>query len=414
MRRLALWLTVGFVFSVPWEAAIHIGTFGRLSKATGAAAAATWLLSVLARGTTRPLSRFHKAYFLFLIWNGLTFFWSHDPQATLKGFTTYVQIFGMLLVLWDLIEDEREVGLALQAFVLGAYVSSLSVMVNWFTAAPTDFPEYQRIKALGFEVDGVALIIALAVPAAWVLATGGNQFQRGGVLTAVNFAYVPTALFAVILTGTRGAALGTVPSLLFILWTLREVGPKRRVVAWSAIAAGALAVALYAPREPLARITGSVTDVTSGDSLSGRRDIWSNGLDLLLDHPLTGVGLDSFRAASPFGKEAHNMFLSVLAETGLPGFLLFASALISVALMVVARRDPVGWYLLAQLSVILLGSMSLSLEDSKSVWILVSLAAIAADSSRREQQEHWEHEPSEAGGRVAGTSRRPASTGASR
>ncbi len=386
MRRWAFWLTIAFIFTVPWEAAIRISSVGRISRVLGLVAAIVWAFSVVLRGRLRQPGPFVKAYFLFLIWNGFTVVWSIDKGTSIDGFLTYTQIFGMILVLWDLFEVEHQVEAALQAFVFGAYVSCASVIVNYVTAPPTKYPEHQRIKALGFEVDGVALIIALAVPAAWYLATSPSLQPRLRALRVANFVYVPSGVFAIILTGTRGAALASVPTAIFILWTLRKASRAQRVLAWIAILAAVVAVVWIAPREPLERITGSVADVTGADSLSGRKGIWEEGLDTFLAHPIGGVGLDGHRASSSVGKEAHNTAISILVETGVVGFLLFANLVLTVLGRLKQRAGWQAWYWTSQLVVVALGSLSLSLEDTKSVWIFVTLAVTSAAGMRARGQ----------------------------
>lgn len=383
MRRTAYWLTVGFIFTVPWEAAITVGGLGRLSRATGLIAAAVWALSVVVRGRSRPPNAFVKAYFVFLIWNGLTLLWTIDTPATLKGFLTYAQIFGMILVLLDLFETERQVETGLQAFVIGAYVSCISILANWVTAPS----ETLRIKALGFEVDGIALIIALAIPAAWYLATGPAADRQSPMLTMVNLAYLPAAYFALTLTGTRGAAIASVPTGVFVLWTLWNARSNRRLVGWVMVAAAVAGVALFVPREPLQRIAGSVSDITGEDTLSGRTEIWQQGIETFFDHPLAGVGLDAHRAAVSARKEAHNTALSVLVETGVVGFVLITVVIVAVAGHVRRRRRWGAWYWGSQLAVVAIGSMSLSLEDSKSVWLLASFAVASATAIRARSEE---------------------------
>ena len=75
-RRMASWLTIAFIFTVPWEAAIQVGNVGRVSRALGLVAAAVWAVSVVLRGRLRQPDAFVKAYFLFLVWNGLTLYWA--------------------------------------------------------------------------------------------------------------------------------------------------------------------------------------------------------------------------------------------------------------------------------------------------------------------------------------------------
>lgn len=384
MRKQAFWLTIAFIFTVPWEAAIEVGAGSRGSRMLGLLAAIVWAISVVLRGRIRRLDAFVKAYFLFLLWNGLTILWSIAPGTSLSGFVTYTQIFGMILILWDLFETQRQVEVALQTFVLGAYVSCASIFINWFTAPSTDFPQHQRINALGFQTDGIALIVALAIPAAWYLATGPTSSQRRKAVIALNFAYLPASVFAIILTGTRGAAIASVPTFLFILWTLRRSSSRRRLIAWTMLGVGILSVMLFAPTEMLARITGSVADVVEGDSLSGRRDIWADSLETFAQHPLSGVGIDSHREASIYDKEAHNTILSILVETGLIGFLLFGYTAIALLTRLLQLDEWTAWYWRTQIAVVAIGSMSLSLEDSKSMWILATLAVITAAAIRAE------------------------------
>lgn len=383
MRKLAFWLTIALIFTVPWEAGFQIGPIGRGSRALGLIAAAVWGVSVVVRGRIRYPSALVKAYFVFLIWNGLTLYWSIDTDSTFRGFLTYTQIFVMILIFWDLFETEHQIETALQAVVAGAYVSCISILANYVTAPPTRFPEYQRIKALGFEVDGIALIVALAVPAAWYLATAPTVRRRMPMWRAINFAYVPVAFFTIILTGTRGAALASIPSAIFILWTLRNASPAQRYTAWLVVAAAVVVVLWIAPRDPLDRISGSLVDIANQGSLSGRREIWADGLQNFFDNPLVGVGLDSHRAASAFGKEAHNTPLSVLVETGLIGFILWSYAVVIVIGRTWQRVGWAAWYWRSQLAVAALGSLSLSLEDSKSIWIIVSLCVASAAAAQR-------------------------------
>jgi O-antigen ligase len=373
MRRLAYCLTIAFVFAVPWENAIHVANIGRISKMLGFAAFAVWSISVIARGRLRQPDAFQKAYFFFLIWNGLTLYWSLDPSATITGFRTYTELFGLLLMFWDLFDSKAAIRPALQAYVLGAYVASGSIVVNFLTAAPDVTPEHQRFQALGYQTDGIALVVAIAGPAAWYLAAVAGSQQRVSALRIANYAYLPFALFALTLTGTRGAALASLPTAAFVLWSLRR-GMARPAVALTVIAAAVVLIVAFAPRTPLARIAtaATVTDLSDG-ALSGRLGIWTESHEVFRSRPITGAGLDAHRAAIPTGKEAHNTYVSVLAETGVIGLLLFVGVLLSVVARV---RNNVadGRYWVVQLAVLAIGAMSLSLEDSKSVWIFLSLA----------------------------------------
>jgi O-antigen ligase len=406
MRTLAYWLAVAFVFSVPWQAAVHIPGLGNGSKAVGLVAGIVWFASVIEHGRLRPPDSLQKAFFLLLIWSGLTFYWTIDIGASLPGFLTYVQIFILVLLIWDLFVSRRAVEAALQAYVLGAFVTCGSIIANYLTAPSADFPAHERVNALGFETDGVALIVAIAGPAAWYLAAGPTSAERSFTIRRLNYAYLPVGLLALVLTGTRGATLASIPTAIFVLWSLRRASGATRAMALAAVVVAAVILVGVAPRGQLARIGTTVTATQLGDedsALSGRWSIWSVSARAFLDRPVGGVGLDAHRAAvaselslsrtfTNAEKEAHNTYLSVLTETGIVGFILFANVLLRVVARVRELHGWDAWYWTAQLSVLAIGAMSLSLEDSKSVWIFLSCAVafVAAERSPAPAQRRTE------------------------
>lgn len=403
MRSFAYWLAVAFVFSVPWENAVQLGELGRGSKFLGLATAVVWAGSVVIRRRFREPGAFQKAYFLLVVWSGVTFFWSIDAAASTSGFLTYAQLLVMVFIIWDLCETESAVETALQAYVLGAYISAFSIIYEFVSSSGAKFPEHERLKGLGTEVDGIALIVAIAVPAAWYLAAGPTNQQRSNGRRFLNYLYVPVGLFGVAVTGTRGATLALLPAAVFVFWSLRRAGSAQRFAAVATLAAAVVVLVVYAPRGPLTRIQTAATATglgSEGSALSGRWGIWKQSGQVFLDRPIAGVGLDAHRAAVSGGldelrvfktaeKEAHNTYISVLVETGIVGFLVLSSMIVLVVRRIRQLSGWRAWYWSAQLAVVAIGAMSLSLEDSKSVWIFLSLgvataAAVAAQRSLEE------------------------------
>lgn len=387
MRPIAYWLTMAFIFSIPWENAVQLGGLGRGSKVLGIALAFVWAGSVLLRRRLRNPDGFQKAYFLLVAWSGLTFYWSIDAGSTTLGFLTYAQLFFMVYIIWDLCDTETAIETGLQAYVLGAYIASFSIVLEFLKAPDARFPEHERLHGLGTEVDGIALIVAIAVPAAWYLAASPTHQQGSAGRRLLNFMYVPVGLFAVVITGTRGATLALLPAAVFIFWSLRHARPSHRLAALGTLVAAILVLVVYAPRGPLTRIQSATTATelgTEGGALSGRWSIWVESSHAFLRRPLFGSGLDSHRAAVSEGldevrtfraaeKEAHNTYISVLVETGIVGFAILAAMIVIVIRRIRLLSGWRAWYWAAQSSVLAIGAMSLSLEDSKSIWIFLSL-----------------------------------------
>jgi O-antigen ligase len=320
------------------------------------------------------------------------------PGTTWHGFLTYTQLFLMVLMLWDLLDTPRKIETAVQAYVLGAFITAGSVIANYVNAPGARFPSHDRINALGYQTDGIALIIAIAGPAAWYLATGPTWAKGSLAWRILNFAYIPVGMMGVALTGTRGATLASIPTAILVVWTLRHASGRLRALALAAVLCAVVLVYQYAPRGQLDRIS-TATSATQlgqqGGALAGRWSIWTASVHVWEHHPIAGVGVDSHRAAVEPAleqfkiyktpeKEAHNTYISVLTETGLVGELLFLGVLFSVFARIRELSGWQRWYWSAQVGVLLIGAMSLSLEDSKSVWIFLSLAVGAAAAERPE------------------------------
>jgi O-antigen ligase len=398
IRGVSIWLSLLFVFSVPWENAIQIGHIGRASKALGYLTVIVWGLGVLANKRLRKPDSLHQAYLMFLIWNGLTLYWSLDPGATVDAFVTYLETFGLLLLFWDLYEREVLVKAALQAYVIGAFVAAGSIIVNYLTAPPARFPEHERISALGYKTDGIALIIAVAAPAAWYLAARPGARERPTAARALNYAYIPVAVLAVAMTGTRGATVASIPTVLFMIWSLWSATLGRRVAALSAAAIAVVALVQFAPAGQLDRIAtaSNLGEQAPQGALGGRVEIWRDSAQVFIEHPIAGVGTDAHRAAvaprleqrsayKKAEKEAHNTYVSVLTETGVVGFLLFAFIVGSVLRRLRQRSNWERWYWSVQMSVLAIGAMTLSLEDSKSLWLMTVLTVASAAAARAQE-----------------------------
>jgi len=156
----------------------------------------------------------------------------------------------------------------------------------------------------------------------------------------------------ILLTQSRGAILALA---LFALAAL--VGQRRRGRALLTLAAVAIAIAVFAPSSVWDRLSGlrNATDteqlsrVDREGSAEQRFEIWKVARSIFAEHTVLGVGVGAysaahreyarrgdFKATAAGARDAHSTYLSLLAETGIVGFALFAAMFGSVALY--ARR----------------------------------------------------------------------------
>ncbi len=85
-------------------------------------------------------------------------------------------------------------------------------------------------------------------------------------------------------------------------------------------------------------------------SASSRIRLWKGGLEAARAHPVFGLGMDRLRATPPFeGISAHNQFIHLAAEMGIPALIAYLAILIGAGWMtleVVRSRMPEGMILI--------------------------------------------------------------------
>jgi O-antigen ligase len=146
------------------------------------------------------------------------------------------------------------------------------------------------------------------------------------------------------------------------------------------------------------------------DSVTSRLAIWASGLAMLRDHPLTGVGMNMYRAEDvrtdypvegyqPFTRRilphAHNEFIQVGADLGVPGLLVFSGFYAAVAWMlwrVWQRGDDAARAAAAGCAAALLAHGVYGMGDAVALWdrftwvfwlILGVAAALYTQSEKR-------------------------------
>jgi O-antigen ligase len=126
---------------------------------------------------------------------------------------------------------------------------------------------------------------------------------------------------ATVVAASRGGFLGLLAACLFGL--VRSERRVRNTILLSLV----LGATLFAPVSPLKRmLQPAATDTGSADI---RVALWNVGLQMIANEPLTGVGLGNFKAVVKFyaGNEldniAHNSFIEITAEMGIPAALIF-------------------------------------------------------------------------------------------
>lgn len=254
-------------------------------------------------------------------------------------------------------ERERSVVLGLVGLSLfAALISPLAA--TWVTDIKlTIIPEalYRRIPLLAPipihpNVLAGILVLGLPVPLALLMFSKARMRPWERAVAAAAAALISIVL---ILTKSRGALLAAALAAL-ALCLLRW----RR--AWVVIAAAALLAGLALWGVGFAAVAERLTATGTTVGWPGRFEIWSRALYLIQDFPFTGIGMGTFERVTnelyPYFllgpnadvPHAHNLFLQVAVDLGIPGLLAWLGVLMVTLrsawrVYQTGRREGLSW-----------------------------------------------------------------------
>jgi O-antigen ligase len=298
----------------------------------------------------------------------------------LENVLTYLQLIGLILVLWDLYTSWTAVRAGLQAYVLGGYISVASVVLDYTKGGASVYQA--RYTAVGFDENDIGLILALGVPIAWYLATFARPGKRSYASRLANYLYIPAAVVAISLTASRAAFLTLLPALAFILVSFTRINLYARVLLFAGLLGLVVSLPAVVPQAAMQRLETTGNEMAEGD-FNGRMRIWREGIVAFQGHPFIGSGSGAFKAAivpimAPPPKAAHNFVLCYLVECGVIGLGLFMVVLWMT--FAYARRQPkwISRLWLAILAMWLMGASSHNWELRKQTWLLFGFMVIGA------------------------------------
>jgi O-antigen ligase len=249
-------------------------------------------------------------------------FWSGQSFTFVTR--TYVTLVFLFLVIIYCVRSAR----AVQVLFWGVLAAMLYLEIGLMLWGEGDRP-----KVTGtYDPNDIAFVMVCGFPlgAMWLLRGRGPGRYFAGLVSAL-------AVVTVLLTRSRGGLVGLcmVMVLLLVRASSRQRLSAAVVIFICVVILGAFGSKEYWDR--MATIWGGgdrPTTASSGYDASGvwgaRWGVWQAALRLMLEHPVIGVGPGAFEVAEGqshggVGKwsSAHNAFLQIGVELGIPGLALF-------------------------------------------------------------------------------------------
>jgi len=397
-----------------FEAYDSVGGGPSVTKVVGLLLGVAWLaaIALASKAGMRPLGLVARqpvlaaAVALFTVWMVVSHVWATDLAFATDSVTRFMLNFALFPIVLAFVVEKRHV-VALFAVFVAASVAS--VAHGLLFPASADAPEAGRLVGAGINPNELGAVLLVAV----VLGVGLGLVRSWHPLArAAAFAGAVILTAGLFLTQSRGALFGLAVAILV---APLAVGRGRRLAAL-AIAAAAVfcAVAWFgvvASESTRKRVTNP-----SAEGGSGRADLWKVGWRMVEDHPIRGVGAGNFPARSvdyllrpgrtesdiyivDTPKVPHNIYLAVLAELGVVGFLLFVTILLTALAAAIQaarqfrqRGQPVMDLLSRTLFIGLAGYLAALFFSSqlfeKQLWLLLATApALLAIAQRTPGEE---------------------------
>jgi hypothetical protein len=370
LTRLAFMVLWIFVFTIPMTYATEIPLIGTISTVSGVAAMIMAAIAVVARRQVRVLGTAHMAMAGYIVWSAITLCWSVAPDLTIHRITTYIQLLVLVLLVWEMCVDERDILRMLSAFVLGTIIPALSTLQGFLPAQQTLIQRatFFSPDGAGYDANQLAFLLALSLPAAYFLI-----LKENGPIVAFFRLQMGFAVCAILLSGSPSAMTAMVVGLSIVCWNFQPVSIRSCVNAFVIILLLAGGTLLLVPSGVWNEIgdrirKGDVTLTSVIDTEVGR----------MQTTPIKGYGAGT--QATPAAAVSYRLggrptVFTVLSETGPLGALCFL-VMIGVLIAAAVRMSSVDRsFWLTALAVWGIGAFSLNWDCSQPAWLTFGLLA---------------------------------------
>ncbi|HVN95537.1 MAG TPA: O-antigen ligase family protein [Syntrophorhabdaceae bacterium] len=249
------------------------------------------------------------------------YFWL---SGTIDVFSFWLKKILLFFLVIHIIETERDLKRILWTILLAACVL---IVMGWemYWYEPNLLANAGRLQSIGnYNLsNSFALLLAVVFPLAFCLMEVEDSLLKKLFLMVFMLVVVISCVY----TKSRGGALGTMAGVvLSILFSRKYFTSKPIKITLSATVV--MVFIVFGVKLILSRADATTFFGTEEQSAGDRLMAWTAAIRMFIDHPIFGVGWAKFpEYAFAYGMDkrllAHNTFISVLAETGIVGFVCF-------------------------------------------------------------------------------------------
>ncbi|MFA5864691.1 MAG: O-antigen ligase family protein [Phycisphaerae bacterium] len=330
---------------------------------------------------------------LFVGWAGFSILWSIFPfTVNLMFWLTLVLNLGLVFIMTNAIKDKKVLFVVSSGLILGAFVSSVLVASGYVVEYSGYAAKIGR-ASLQEGSDPVTLAFSLTLGAVVLV----HVAFRGGLLKKIFAGILFMLIFyANFKTQSRTplACSVVIPVVAFIMCAAKGKRFKYLLIAFALSIVALISLKMLYKSNLLsdaARERFTKDDLVS----SGRLYFWSMAVSFFMERPLTGWGVGNYPARSLMIGEgyqaAHNSLLSIMAELGIPGLIVFVVLHIKLLRATMKIKDlQIRWIAVAMLMFAVLSGTTVTHYFKKSFWYSLGLTVVAINLAKNKTEQEYE------------------------
>jgi len=356
-------------------------------KVAGLILFVSWLAAQATRARREPRSLLASspgltmAVVAFVSWSAISVAWADSSGTAVSSTSRFLLDVLLFPIVFGAIRRREHFIWIVAAFVIGAVMSSVTGLLQSGGA---------RLAGGIGDPDGEAAVLAAALMLDVGLIATLRRGSPARLLAVIGGLIMGAGLLD---TGSRGGFVALAAALVAAVL----LGGR-----WRGRAAGLmLIVIILTPVFLFVLVPSAAVQHLSSTSSSGRTDLWKVGIKMWETNPVAGVGSGNFTVASIHYVQqagaitradlivdvphvAHNTYLQILDELGVPGLLLFltiAIGSVSAALRaarIYERKGDISFELMSRalalaLVALLTADLFITNEYERLLWLLLAL-----------------------------------------
>jgi O-antigen ligase len=356
-------------------------------------------------------------WLIFLAWAIGTTLWALEVDDALETIVVAVPLLLLMVIVSFMHVDEEDFDILKVALIVGSAVVGMyaSYLLLSGRALPSHgvserFSVTSNPDATNPNILAASLLLPLAL-AVQCMVFGGSRWWKKRTWRLLGVVGMVFTVIAIVLTSSRGGMLAAFAVIVVcLLYSARERVNRPGVLRTTgAVIASALAFGAFVSISLAVSPRGAVREIFSSGPFeriaerqtdsSGRLEIWTAGRLACETYCAQGAGFGNFPnaysevfalsgASENVGanRPAHNVYLSLVVETGFLGLTLLGLALLAewVALSSFSMR-PVEPALKAALVGLLIASIFLSAIWFKYFWLVFAVIRAAESATSRQE-----------------------------